>query len=110
MPTRPLYLDGRWHPAVFIFDAPWLDDLEARLVGARSMSGGGAVSRDITHGQIMTPRLGLSGPLTVRDFVRGVARLGGFLGCKHDGDPVVKTLWRGYQLRGSPRGKDVGNR
>jgi len=34
---------------------------------------------------------------TVRDFVRGVARLGGFLGRKHDGDPGVRTLWRGYQ-------------
>lgn len=61
-----------------------------------------------------------SGSFTVKDFVRGVARLGGFLGRKHDGDPGVKTLWRGYQrlqdlllgyeLRGLSRGKDVGNR
>lgn len=59
-------------------------------------------------------------PLTVKDFVRGVARLGGFLGRKHDGDPGVKTLWRGYQrlqdlllgyqFRRSRHGKDVGNR
>jgi hypothetical protein len=34
---------------------------------------------------------------TVRDFVRGVAKLGGFLGRKHDGDPGVRALWRGYQ-------------
>lgn len=34
---------------------------------------------------------------TVRDFVRGVARLGGFLGRKHDGEPGVRALWRGYQ-------------
>ncbi len=34
---------------------------------------------------------------TVRDFVRGVARMGGFLGRKHDGNPGVRTLWRGYQ-------------
>lgn len=34
---------------------------------------------------------------TVRDFVRGVARLGGFLGRTHDGEPGVRTLWRGYQ-------------
>jgi Transposase DNA-binding/Transposase Tn5 dimerisation domain len=61
-----------------------------------------------------------SDAMTVRDFVRGVARLGGFLGRKHDGDPGVKTLWRGYQrlqdlllgyqLRGPCRGNDVGNR
>jgi hypothetical protein len=35
--------------------------------------------------------------LTVREFVRGVAGLGGFLGRKHDGEPGVLTLWRGYQ-------------
>lgn len=61
--------------------------------------------------------------LTVRDFVRGVAKLGGFLGRKHDGEPGVLTLWRGYQrlqdlLRGyhlrtspAPNGRRViGNR
>jgi hypothetical protein len=35
--------------------------------------------------------------LTVRTFVRGVARLGGFLGRKGDGNPGVRSLWRGYQ-------------
>jgi Transposase DNA-binding/Transposase Tn5 dimerisation domain len=34
---------------------------------------------------------------TVRDFVRGVAKLGGFLGRKRDGEPGVRALWRGYQ-------------
>jgi hypothetical protein len=34
---------------------------------------------------------------TVRDFVRGVASLGGFLGRTGDGEPGVRTLWRGYQ-------------
>ena len=34
---------------------------------------------------------------TVRDFVRAVARLGGFLGRKRDGEPGVRALWRGYQ-------------
>jgi hypothetical protein len=34
---------------------------------------------------------------TVREFVRGVARLGGFLGRKRDGTPGVRALWRGYQ-------------
>ena len=46
--------------------------------------------------------------------------LGGFLGRKGDGDPGVKTLWRGYQclqdlllgyqIRGRAGSKDVGNR
>ncbi len=35
--------------------------------------------------------------LTVSDFVRAVARLGGFLGRKRDGAPGVRALWRGYQ-------------
>lgn len=35
--------------------------------------------------------------LTVRDFVHAVARLGGFLGRKSDGEPGVRSLWRGYQ-------------
>ena len=61
--------------------------------------------------------------LSVREFVRGVAKLGGFLGRKHDGEPGVRTLWRGYQrlqdlligyhLRASPAPKkrrDIGNR
>jgi hypothetical protein len=34
---------------------------------------------------------------TVRDFVHGIARLGGFLARKRDGDPGVRALWRGYQ-------------
>jgi hypothetical protein len=35
--------------------------------------------------------------LTVRQFLRGVARLGGFLGRRGDGAPGWKTLWRGHQ-------------
>ena len=33
----------------------------------------------------------------VRAFVRGVARLGGYLGRRADGPPGVRALWRGYQ-------------
>lgn len=56
----------------------------------------------------------------VTDVVRGVAKLGGFLGRKHDGDPGVETLWRGdhrlqdfilgYRCRAKLGRKDVGNR
>jgi len=34
---------------------------------------------------------------TVRDFVLGVAKLGGYLGRKGDGPPGVRTLWKGYE-------------
>jgi hypothetical protein len=35
--------------------------------------------------------------LTVRGFTRAVAKLGGFLGRKSDGEPGWKTLWYGWQ-------------
>lgn len=34
---------------------------------------------------------------TVRDFFRGVARLGGFLGRKRDGEPGWQTIWLGWE-------------
>ena len=34
---------------------------------------------------------------TLREGVRAIASLGGFLGRKGDGEPGVKTLWRGWQ-------------
>jgi hypothetical protein len=48
--------------------------------------------------------------LTVRDFVRAVARLGGFLGRKGDGEPGVRAVWRGYQrLQDLIRGFDLND-
>jgi hypothetical protein len=35
--------------------------------------------------------------LTVREFVHAIAKLGGFLGRKRDGNPGIRALWRGYQ-------------
>ncbi|BAZ03500.1 IS4 family transposase [Calothrix sp. NIES-3974] len=36
-------------------------------------------------------------PPTLREAVRMIARLGGFLGRKGDGEPGVKTIWRGLR-------------
>ena len=36
-------------------------------------------------------------PPSLREAVRQVARLGGFLARKHDKEPGVKTLWRGLR-------------
>jgi hypothetical protein len=36
-------------------------------------------------------------PPTLRQAVRWIAQLGGFLGRKHDGDPGVTVLWKGLQ-------------
>ena len=34
--------------------------------------------------------------LTLKEFWRSVAKLGGFLGRKNDGDPGWQTLWKGW--------------
>lgn len=36
-------------------------------------------------------------PPTIREVIRQIAMLGGFLGRKNDGEPGVKTLWLGFQ-------------
>ena len=36
-------------------------------------------------------------PIDLYTAVRGIAQLGGFLARRHDGEPGVKVLWRGYQ-------------
>lgn len=48
------------------------------------------------------------GEWTVRDFFRGVAGLGGFLGRKCDGEPGWITIWRGWEvLHGMLRGAQL---
>jgi hypothetical protein len=36
-------------------------------------------------------------PPTIREAVREIAHLGGFLGRKHDGEPGVTVIWKGWQ-------------
>jgi hypothetical protein len=55
-----------------------------------------------------------SEPLSLREAIRQIARLGGFLGRKGDGEPGVVTLWRGWKnleqrVEGFRLGKLVGN-
>jgi hypothetical protein len=48
--------------------------------------------------------------LTVRDFYRDLAQLGGFLGRKSDGEPGWITLWRGWEkLHLLVRGSELAN-
>lgn len=46
--------------------------------------------------KLLKPKLVLTG-MTVYTFIRELAKLGGFLGRKHDGEPGWQTIWRGYQ-------------
>ena len=46
--------------------------------------------------KLLRPKIKLTA-MTVYDFFRQLAMLGGFLGRKHDGEPGWQTIWRGYQ-------------
>jgi hypothetical protein len=56
-------------------------------------------------------------PLSVRQAVRWIAQLGGFLGRKGDGEPGITTIWRGWSRLAdiadlyliTHRVKDTGN-
>lgn len=49
------------------------------------------------HVDVLAARQGLGPDMTVHQFWRAVAQLGGFLARKSDGDPGWLTLWRGWQ-------------
>jgi Transposase Tn5 dimerisation domain len=46
--------------------------------------------------KLARPRIKLTG-MSVYQFFREIAKLDGFLGRKHDGEPGWQTIWRGYQ-------------
>jgi hypothetical protein len=46
--------------------------------------------------KLARPKIKLTG-MTVYQFFRELAKLGGFLARKHDGEPGWQTVWRGYQ-------------
>ena len=48
---------------------------------------------------------------TVYEFYRALAKLGGFLGRKHDGEPGWITIWRGFEkLHLMIRGSEVATK
>lgn len=51
----------------------------------------------VHHRRASPPVLPPPSPPSLREAVRWIAQLGGFLGRKGDGEPGVKTLWRGWQ-------------
>lgn len=46
--------------------------------------------------KLLVPQRSIS-DLTVYEFFREIAKLGGFLARKHDGEPGWQTIWRGHQ-------------
>ena len=51
------------------------------------------VLHQVVHKTTMIP----AAPPSLREAVRQIARLGGFLARKGDGEPGVKTIWRGLR-------------
>jgi Transposase DNA-binding/Transposase Tn5 dimerisation domain len=49
------------------------------------------------HVKVLAAHRGLKAEMTVHQFWRAVAQLGGFLARRSDGDPGWLTLWRGWQ-------------
>lgn len=81
-----------------------LSPLAARLLALRSLSRTAGDELATAHlplelVRLVIRKLGLKvapESWTVRDFWRGVAHLGGFIGRKGDGEPGWQTLWRGW--------------
>jgi hypothetical protein len=46
--------------------------------------------------KIVAERVGVSEEMSLREFWRNVARIGGFIGRKSDGEPGWQTLWKGW--------------
>jgi CRISPR-associated protein Cmr1 len=61
--TRPALVDGKWRPAVVVFAAAHLTDLQGRLIGKSAMAGGANLSVDVPGDQIRDPRLGRLRPM-----------------------------------------------
>jgi Transposase Tn5 dimerisation domain len=60
--------------------------------------------------KMMRPKIKLT-EMTVYEFFRQLAMLGGFLGRKHDGEPGWQTIWRGYlRLHQTNVGIELGKR
>ena len=58
--------------------------------------------------QRLKPRIEIS-KITVYEFFREIAKLGGFLARKSDGEPGWKTIWHGYRkLQLIAYGIDIG--
>lgn len=60
--------------------------------------------------KLMRPKIKLT-EMTVYEFFRQLAILGGFIGRKHDGEPGWQTIWRGYlKLHQTNVGIELGKR
>jgi hypothetical protein len=72
---------------------------QLKLVGRSDRSGrasGRVPTAWLTALKLLRPKLAVS-KITVYNYFREVAKLGGFLGRTGDGEPGWQTIWRGYR-------------
>lgn len=55
--TRPLFLDGRWHPAVILLNRSLPDRFQTRLEGKHARASGGDLSLDIPLSKMAGPAM-----------------------------------------------------
>jgi CRISPR-associated protein Cmr1 len=60
--TRPLWLGGKWHPAIVILDGPLPHGFKLRVEG-KNAAVGGNLSHDLSSNQVVDPRLGRLAPM-----------------------------------------------
>lgn len=78
--TRPLWMNGKWHPAVIVLDQRWPAGLMFRLEGKNAKAGGGDISLEIPMDQVVSQSLGVLRPM--RGKSSAIAALMTFLSTK----------------------------
>jgi hypothetical protein len=61
--TRPIWLDGKWHPGIIILHQQLANDLRLRLFGRGARSDGTELSFDLSSDRIVGPALGQLRPM-----------------------------------------------
>lgn len=61
--TRPIWLDGKWHPGIVILHRPLPNVLRLRLIGKHARNDGTDLSFDLSSDRIAEPALGQLRPM-----------------------------------------------
>lgn len=64
--TRPLWVKGKWHPAVIILDQFLPKGFQVRLKGKKSNKNGGDLSRDLTMSHVVDAKISVARPMRGR--------------------------------------------
>lgn len=97
--THALRTAERLEPIVGLTSIIAVRLLQLKLIGRNQPEAKAATHVPSTWLQglkLMRPRIRLT-EMTVYEFFRQLAMVGGFLGRKHDGEPGWQTIWRGYR-------------